>query len=209
MKTKYPDLYKKHFVDKGDERLELFRVIHKEFKLNNGLYPGSFAHITPSLVIQQMVYVDSDTRCKKFYEDTLTREFVISNKEYDSQPIYRFHHADYSKYFDEDENSFDLLVSLYAGFVSKHCQKYLKIGGILLANNSHGDAPLAYLDENFDFIGIVKRSSHRFKFSKESLESYFITKSGKEINKIEIEKTMRGPGYTKAAYAYVFKKVNR
>ena len=194
MKTRYPDLYKKHYVDKGDERLELFKVIHKEFRLKNGLYPGSFAHITPSLVIQQMVYVDSDTRCKKFYEDTLTREFVIRNKEYDSQPKYRFHQADYTENFDEDKNSFDLLVSLYSGFVSKHCHKYLKIGGILLANNSHGDAPLAYLDGNFDFVGIVKRSGKRFKFSKESLESYFITKSDININKGEIEKIMRGPG---------------
>ena len=152
---KYPVLYKKYFVDKGDERLDLFRIIFKEFDIQKGLYPGSFTHITPSLVIPEMAYVDSDKRCEKFYQSNNTETFVFKNKEYDASPLFRFHQADFSVKLDEEDNYFDLLISLYAGFISKYCQRYLKKGGILLANNSHGDAPLAYIDENFEFIGVI------------------------------------------------------
>ena len=59
----------------------------------------------------------------------------------------------YTAGFAEAEKSFDLLISQYAGFVSQHCKKYLKIGGILLVNNSHGDASMAKLDDDYKFVG--------------------------------------------------------
>ena len=37
----------------------------------------------------------------------------------------------------------DLLVSLYSGPLSGHCTPYLRVGGMLLANASHGDVALA------------------------------------------------------------------
>jgi hypothetical protein len=201
-----PDIYKKYFVDKGDERLGLFRLLTEKSSIESGLYPGSFVHITPSLVIPLMVYVDMDKRCEPFFNSEQTRAFVGKNKEYEKSAIFRFHKADFSKGFQEENSSFDILISLYAGFISKHCGKYLRRGGILLANNSHGDAPLAYLDERFELIGVVKRNGNRFSYSKKELDMYFIPKGKKPIEKEIIEKTMKGPEYTKDAYAYVFRK---
>ncbi len=37
----------------------------------------------------------------------------------------------------------DLIISQYAGFVGQETKRYLKEGGILLCNDSHGDATLA------------------------------------------------------------------
>jgi hypothetical protein len=34
-------------------------------------------------------------------------------------------------------------------------KQFLKLGGIILCNGSHGDATLARFDEDFKFIGIV------------------------------------------------------
>ncbi len=34
MKTDYPDIYKKYFVDKGDDRLGLFRILAEKSTSN-------------------------------------------------------------------------------------------------------------------------------------------------------------------------------
>ena len=44
------------------------------------------------------------------------------------------------------------------------------MGGILLCNDSHGDATLAKFDEDFEFIGIVDRKNKR---QRDNLENYF------------------------------------
>jgi hypothetical protein len=207
MTSMYPEIYRKFFVGKGDERLGLFRLLAQKFNIGTGLYPGSFVHITPSLVIPHMVYVDMDKRCEPFFRDEQTRRFINEKKEYESSTSIRFHEVDFSEGFEENKQSFDILFSLYAGFISKHCQNYLKKGGILLANNSHGDAPLAYLDKRFEFVAVVKRNGERFSYSEHALDSYFIPKRNKQIDPETIEKTMRGPAYTNTAYAYVFKKI--
>jgi len=49
----------------------------------------------------------------------------------------------------------DLIISQYAGFVGQATKKYLKTGGILLCNDSHGDATLARFDHDFEFIGVM------------------------------------------------------
>lgn len=207
MTPDYPQLYRKYFVDTGNEQLALFRLLARRFGIESGLYPGSFTHITPSLVIPHMVYVDLDTRCERFFADDSTRRFVDTNREYTQTPSYRFHQADFSRGFREKNGSFDLLVSLYAGFISRYCAKYLRKGGVLLANNSHGDAPLAYLDPRFAFIGVVNRNGNRFSYAEKYLDGYFVPRGKQQIDKEQIEKTMKGPGYTRTANAYVFRKV--
>ena len=37
-----------------------------------------------------------------------------------------------------EDRSVDLLISQYAGIISQPCKRYLKPGGYLLVNNSHG-----------------------------------------------------------------------
>lgn len=206
MKSPTPELYDKYFVVNGEQRLELFRVLSNQFQIKKVLYPGSFVHLTPSFLFPAVAYVDSDKRCNRFFNDAKTIAFIEKNKEYSDPQEIRFHFADFSNGFPEKEKSFDLLISLYAGFVSKYCKKYLKKGGTLLANNSHGDSSLAYLDSSYKFIGVVKRRGERFNYSEKNTDDYFITKTGKPIDKKVIEKSMKGAGFTKTAYAYVFKK---
>lgn len=49
----------------------------------------------------------------------------------------------------------DLIISQYAGFVGQATKVYLKKGGILLCNDSHGDATLAYCDSDYEFVGVI------------------------------------------------------
>jgi len=205
---KIPKLYDEYYIKKNDERNELFRILADTLNIKHGLYPGSFVHITPSFFIPHMVYIDTDKRCKKFFSDKLTLDYIVRKKAYDESPEIRFHPADFTSSINEKAESFDLLISLYSGFISKHCKKYLKKSGLLIANNSHGDAPLAYFDQSFKMIGVVKRRGNHFKISDKDLNAYFQTKTGKPIDIERVEKTMRGPAFTKTAYAYIFKKIS-
>ena len=207
--TKVPELYAKYFIEKNDERLKLFQILVNTYDIKKGLYPGSFVHVTPSLVIPDMVYIDSDKRCKKFFESEITRNYIEKKKQYSEPVKYLFYEADFTGDLRNLQPGSDLLISLYAGSISQFCGKYLKKDGILVANNSHGDAALAYLNPDYELIAVINRNGERFSSSNKNLESYFIPKSGAPINKEDVIKKMRGPAYTKSAYAYVFKKLNR
>ena len=201
------DLYRKHFVDKSFERLDLFRKLSEKFDIQRVLYAGSFVHITPSFVFPEVVYVDNDKGAKKFFGESRFRDFVAERKSYPQDPKITFHFADYRSDFDEREESFDLLISQYAGFVGQYCKRYLKIGGLLLANNSHGDAGVAALDEDYQLIAVVNVSSGKYRISENKLEEYFVPKSGKiEISKEHLIKLHRGIGYKKSASAYIFRR---
>lgn len=202
-----PKLYDDYFVMKSDERTELFLILSAEFNLQRGLYPGCFTHITPSFFVPEMVYVDTDKRCQPFFSDDATLHYIAERKQYEQAASITFYHADFSKEIPEPRQSFDLLLSFYAGFISEYCTYYLRPHGILVVNNSHGDAPLAYLNPNYQLVGIVNRKAERFKLAFDNLDAYFVTKSGKPLDKAEILKNMRGPRYTKAPYAYIFQKV--
>ena len=140
-------LYKQNYVDKDFERLDLFMLLRERYGIESALYPGSYVHVTPSFVFPLTVYADTDKRAKKFFDDPWTLAFVEENKRYPQQPVIRFHAEDYNNDLGEKPRSFDLLISQYAGFVSRSCRQYLKAGGLLLVNNSHGDASLTSMDK--------------------------------------------------------------
>jgi len=208
-KGKALSLYKKYHIDNNDERLGQFLILTKKFTIRNALYPGSFVHITPSFVIPNVVYVDTHKQARDFFDDISVHEFVYKKKMYDEDSIISFHQKDYGKDIGEPLESFDLLISQYAGFVSQHCKKYLKIGGILLVNNSHGDASMASIDTDYQFIGVFRRRSDKeYTFSDRNLDSYFIPKKPIKITKEHLEKIQKGIGYTKYVSAYLFRKMN-
>ena len=200
-------LYKKYHVDKNDERLGQFLLLTKKFKIKSALYAGSFVHITPSLVFPKVVYVDTNRQARDFFNDPSVHEFVSKKKLYAEQSVISFHNKDYREDIEEPTGSFDLLISQYAGFVSQYCKKYLKIGGILLVNNSHGDASMASIDKSYKLIGVLNKRKNRYAFSGKDLGSYFIPKKPREITREYLEKTMRGIGYTKSPTAYIFERI--
>jgi hypothetical protein len=206
-KTNPPELYRKHFIDKQDERLELFTLLSERFSICSVLYPGSFTHLTPSFVFPVTSYVDSDRRAARFFTDPTLLDFVRSQKTYPEAPEVRFHPQDYTQAFEEEPGSFDLLISQYAGFVSQACKRYLKPGGVLLANNSHGDAGMACLDPDYAFIAAVNRRGEKFSLVEKNLEAYFVPKKEIKITKAYLERTSKGVGYRKSAFSYLFRRV--
>lgn len=201
------DLYKEYFIDRNFERLELFQLLLEKYDINKVLYPGSFVHITPSFVFPIVTYVDSDKNARKFFSYPELNTFVDKHKSYPQDSTMTFYAEDYTKFNAEPDQSYDLLISQYAGFISQHCKRYLKIGGILLVNNSHGDASMAYIDDDYEFQAVVIHRNERYRISDQNLDSYFVPKKPIELTKAYLEQIQKGIGYTKTASSYLFKRV--
>lgn len=202
-----PTLYKKYNVDKDYTSIGLFRELKKKYKIEKVFYPGSYVHITPSLIFSNVVYADSYKNTYKFYENIKTHEYISKHKEYTEEPIITFYQQDYSTAFIELTTGFDLIISQYAGFVGQAVKSYLKIGGLLVCNNSHGDATMASMDADYELIAVYRRiSDDKFTISDKNLSDYLIPKRGDVITKEYLYKTMKGIAYTKSPTGYIFRK---
>lgn len=201
------DLYKKYFQERLFERLDLFQIIADKFNIQRTLYPGSFVHITPSFVFPDVVYVDNDKQAKQFFGKPEIFKFIEERKVYPQEAKVTFYFADYRNGFDEPAETFDLLISQYAGFVGQHCKPFLKTGGFLLANNSHGDAGLAAIDGDYQLMAVVLVRNGKHRFSEKNLDEYFVPKSQIQITKEYLERLQKGIGYNKTADVYLFQKV--
>ncbi len=200
-------LYREYYVATGDERLGLFTLVAERFGCRSALYPGSFAHLTPAFVFPLTCFADMDRRAAGFFAEPGVGDLVARRKVYAQEPRIRFHQADYEKGLAEAEESFDLLISLHAGFVSQHCERYLKPGGMLLVNNSHGDASMARLDADYTLAGAISRRGERFRLVEQDLDSFFVPKRQRIITREYLERTRRGVALNRRAYAYVFRRV--
>ena len=134
-------------------------------------------------------------------------DYISKHKIYKSSPIVCFHADDYRDNNLSLGSDFDLLISQYAGFVSQYCKRHLKIGGLLLANNSHGDASMASIDSNYKLIGVINKRGDKYTLSDKDLDSYFIPKKSLEITKEYLESIGRAIGYTKSPTTYLFKRI--
>lgn len=201
------DLYNKYFVKRQFERLELFQLIAAEFDVQRVLYAGSFVHVTPSFVFPFVVYVDNDKQANKFFKTPDLQEFIDERKIYAQDASFKFYFADYRDGIDEKEESFDLLISQYAGFVGQYCKPFLKKGGLLLANNSHGDAGVAAIDKEYQLVAVFSLRNGKYKIKKTDLDSYFVPKSSIQLTKEYLMQLQKGIGYTKSSGAYLFRKI--
>jgi len=201
-------LYQKYHLDREDDRLGLFELIAENFQVSSAMYPGCFVHLTPALVFPVSVFVDMDQRADAFFKDKMVQEFIQDNRKYACTPEVRFVISDYREKIPVEENSFDLLISQYAGFISVYCSRYLKVGGLLLANNSHGDASMASIDPNYRCIGVIERYGSKFSLKSENFEDFLTPKNGKPIIRERLLQAGRGVAFIKSASNYLFQRIS-
>ena len=147
-------------------------------------------------------------KLENFYDSDKLFQFINKRKIYSEEPHYSYINQNYNKKIPLDDESFDLLISQYAGFVSRACKRYLKIGGILVVNNSHGDASMASISSDYEFIAVINKRNNKWIFSNRKLNQYFIPKKDIKITEEYLEEHNRGVGYTKYVTDYVFKRIN-
>lgn len=82
-----------------------------------------------------MTYLDVDRRAAPFFADTDGVDEIIDSDRNGGAPAeWSFQWADYTSRLTLPERHYDLLISPYAGFVSEHCTRHLRPGGLLLVN---------------------------------------------------------------------------
>ena len=191
----------KEYKSKIGDRISIYSLVAKKYNIKRALYPGSHIDISPSMVIPEVTYVDNFKGAIKFFEDIRDIEkYVNRNKEYQEMCNIIFIGTDYNN--ELNINKVDIIISQYAGFVGQATKRYLKEGGILLCNDSHGDATLAYLDEDYILVGVIDRHNN---ISTKQLEKYFVFKNGRQIDENKVRSTMKGPKYEIQATNYIFK----
>ena len=196
----------------GDWHLQAFRVINNSFSPEKVLYPGSWIHLTPSLVFPRVVYVDLSLNMQRTLSSPDLLHYIEDHAEYQGKPKIKFYQSNYRSNFGEEKASFDLLISLSSGLVSQACAQYLKKGAVLFANNEHYDACMAYADPRLKPIGVFKTAG-KYIESEESIQSYFITTKGEPISLEMVDENTKRPP-SKAIYKlkrkalfYTFQKI--
>ncbi len=137
------------------------------------------------------------------------------------EPDVNFLHADYTTALGLAQAHFDLLISLYAGPLWDHRQRYLKPRGLFLANTSHGDASLAALapppppppppprarppPPRLELVAAVHHRGEHYRFDTDALDSYLTPKTPTAADPDAIRRKGRGIAYTRTAFAYLFR----
>lgn len=187
------------------DRSSLFAAIVDGWPIDRALYPGSYVDLSPSVAVPRVTYVDTDARAAAFFADParVARELVGRTRRGAAAQV-TFLAADYTRRLDVPDASVDLLISLYAGPVWEHCRHYVRPGGWLLANTSHGDASLAALDPQLRLVGVAHQRDSHYRVSVDRLEEYLVPRRPEAVDPVAIRRSGRGIAYTKSAFAYLF-----
>ena len=193
-----------------DDRIRLFRAVAAHIpRTEPVLYPGSYVDIAPSVWFDEVTYVDLDKRANRFFAQEAKVGALINAKraaadaDVEAAPRVAFEHADYREPLSVADGSVGLLVSLYAGFISEHCSRYLRSGGRLLVNDSHGDASMASLDPAYRLSAVVLSRSGDYRVSSDDLDRHLQPKAAAPTV-AGLHERQRGVAYTTSPFAYVF-----
>lgn len=202
MDNKTIDTYLDYAQKIGDRR-SIYAIVVETFNIKSALYAGSHIDISPSFLIPKVIYVDNFKGSVKFFKDLKTiTAYIEANKAYKEKSYFKFINQDYNLPLKIEP--FDLIISQYAGFVGQAVKAYLKSGGILLCNDSHGDATLARFDNDYKLIGVIDKNN---KIVTSDLDSYFVLSKNKEIDLNFVKEKMKGLKYQVVANNYLFYKI--
>ena len=202
-------LWDKQNQHTGD-RERLFRSVAKAIPtVKRALYAGSFVDVAASFAWPSVTYIDIDKRMPRFFGDTGGVAEILTENGVDPETHeIQFIHSDYSADLGLSDESFDLVISLYAGLISVHCTRFLRIGGFLLVNPSHGDAATAAIDPRYRLHAVVTSRSGNYSVTDRDLKTYLVPKRDVTVTSERIQQTGRGVGYTKSPFAYLFERIS-
>lgn len=196
------------YRDSIGDRSGLFAALAEAWPISRALYPGSYVDLSPSTAIASVTYVDTDARAARYFaEHERVRADLAGRTTMGAVPEVTFLASDYTQPLDVADGSVDLVISLFAGPVWDHCRRYLRPGGWLVANTSHGDASLAALDPALRLVGVAHHRDGHHRLSTDSLEGYLVPKRPETADPAQIRRSGRGVAYTRSAFAYVFQAI--
>ncbi len=187
------------------DRSDLFAALADLCPVERALYPGSYVDLSPSTAFRSVTYVDTDARAARFFDETGLAQAELAGRTRPGAGMeVRFLAADYDQPLDVPDESMDLLISLFTGPVLEQTRRYLRQGGWLLANTSHGDASLAALDPSLRLVAVVHHRDGHHRIATDRLEEFLIPRRSERADADLIRSSGRGIVYTKTAFAYLF-----
>ena len=189
------------YAKKVGDRRKLYKNVSERYGIRRAVYPGSHVDITPSLYIPDVTYIDTFKGSVKFFREIASiHKYISIHKNYTEECKITFIGRNYEERLDIPKA--EMIISQYAGFVGHATKRYLKDNGILLCNDSHGDATLAYFDDDYEFIGVVNSN---YEIVETGLNKYFNFAKPAEIDINKVRNTMKGPKYKYRPGNYLFK----
>ena len=101
MPSKFLTDYLTRYGGVNDWHLQTFQVLNNRFSPKKVLYPGSWIHLTPSLVFPHVVYVDSFAKMEKAFNDSDMLQYVEKHSTHQNKLKIEFHQSDYQSNFGE------------------------------------------------------------------------------------------------------------
>lgn len=202
------DSYNRFYSALNFDRAGLFELIKDEYGCNTVLYPGCSIHITPSFYFQHVVYVDISETAKEFFQDNQNiLSIVDSNKKYKQSAYIQFIHNDYTKELPVRENNYDLMLSIYAGGITKSCKKYIKPGGIIVSNNHHNDAQEAMEDSSLILKALIRRKGRKYQIEEKTEEMLLRTLKAHTMPLKNMRSSSYGMEYVDNECYFVLRKI--
>ncbi|MGB5952589.1 MAG: class I SAM-dependent methyltransferase [Ornithinimicrobium sp.] len=190
------------------DRSEMFHSVASAYGVSRALYLGSYLDLAPSTAIASVTYVDTDKRAAQYFADPTRIEADLKDRAQPGAGVdIDFLAADFTDTLPIDDGSIDLLISLFTAPGWEHCRRYLKPGGLLLANTSHGEASLAALDPELGLVAAIHHREQRYRLDQEGLDCYLIPKKPEAAAAGAIRSSGRGVAYTRSAFAYLFQLI--
>jgi len=196
-------LYERYYVDIEFEGSGLFEALRLVCPADAVLYQGCFVHITPSFFFSHVVYVDRDPIAREFFlnQESVSR-YISKYKKYKRSPYVHFIAQDYSAAVPLADESFDMVISLFAPKAALICKRYLRNSGILLTN----DHPTAASDRQFELIAVVQQLGGKYTFRESELGQFLAHKRTGKPTKDHLRRSHRGLRYMDKDPYFVFRK---
>jgi hypothetical protein len=204
------DSYKRFYIDLNFDRSGLFETVKRKYSCQNALYPGCSIHITPSFYFQHVVYIDISEIAQDFFKNIEeVKEFINDNKTYKQSTFIQFLNRDYTKELPIRENSYDLLIALYAGEITQSCKKYVKPGGIILTNNHQNDAVEVLKDTSLFLDALIYKKGKKYVLEEKPEKNFedILRKYNRQAK--NMKKTDRGLEYVDKQCYFVLKKLGK
>lgn len=167
-------VYREYVIAPGLERDPVLRALASRISgAPSVLYPGCFVHVTPSFYFQHVVYVDWNEVAADFFRpmDPVIAA-INARRRYTQRPYVRFIEADYTAPLPLADASFDVLLALSSGHVARGCSRYLRPGGILLADDKLGDARRAARVPELELEAVIDERRGKVWIAEDDLAGY-------------------------------------
>ena len=132
--------------------LGVFRAVRRLIGTPRAVYPGSYVHLTPSLVFPRVCYVDSVKGFGAAIQSYDLIAWLEAHKEYTEPTEVSAIDTAYDRI---PPALFGLMISLNAGAISQECKRLLIPGAHLLANDGHYDAARARVDGDHTLVAVL------------------------------------------------------